>query len=530
MATIDSNIALGVKPVQVENPMNQYAALSQIQSSQQANQLNALKMQEYERGLGEENKLRALLSSGADLNSPETIRKMYEISPTKGLEFQTKQQTIKKTGLEATKLESEIVDQRLKQSRQFLDTIDPSNPNAPALYMQWHKANHADPILGPMLAQRGVTEEQSLATIQNAIAQGPQAFSSLLNQSKMGVEKFAEANKPQVIQENLGGTNRVSTVTPYGGAPTVISTTNKTMTPGEKAVDARARERLDAEINATGTLSPQAIDVAANIYLQTGQLPALGIGKSAGAIKSSILNRATQLYGNPNGGAAPTEGAPSTTPTPFNASDMASNIVSNKIDNVTKTKVNKDFSTGLQGRQVTAFNTAIDHLDTMDKLVKALNNNDVRALNYISNTFSKQTGQPEITNFDSAKKIVGAEIMKTLVAGGGGVKEREEMANMFNNANSPAQLEGAIATSKQLLGGQLNSLGVTYENGTGRTDFNKKLTPAAKKEFDAVRGKTTESATTKLPAGVGADWVLKTDSKGNKAYVSPDNSKFVEVK
>jgi hypothetical protein len=210
---------------------------------------------------------------------------------------------------------------------------------------------------------------------------------------------------------------------------------------------------------------------------------------------------------------------------------MASNIVTNKIDNATKTKVNKDFSTGLQGRQVTAFNTAIDHLDTMDKLVKALNNGDIRALNYISNTFSKQTGQPEITNFDSAKKIVGAEIMKTLVAGGGGVKEREEMANMFNNANSPAQLEGAIATSKQLLGGQLNSLGVTYENGTGRTDFNKKLTPAAKREFDAVRGKTKESAPTNLPEGVGANWTLMTDAKGNKAYVNPANpQEFKEVK
>jgi hypothetical protein len=39
MATIDSNIALGVKPVQVENPMNQYAALSQIQNAQNQNAL-----------------------------------------------------------------------------------------------------------------------------------------------------------------------------------------------------------------------------------------------------------------------------------------------------------------------------------------------------------------------------------------------------------------------------------------------------------------------------------------------------------
>ena len=39
MATIDSNIALGVKPIQIENPMNQYAALSQIQAGQNQNAL-----------------------------------------------------------------------------------------------------------------------------------------------------------------------------------------------------------------------------------------------------------------------------------------------------------------------------------------------------------------------------------------------------------------------------------------------------------------------------------------------------------
>lgn len=37
MANIDPNIALGVKPLQVENPMNQYAALSQIQNAQNQN-------------------------------------------------------------------------------------------------------------------------------------------------------------------------------------------------------------------------------------------------------------------------------------------------------------------------------------------------------------------------------------------------------------------------------------------------------------------------------------------------------------
>jgi hypothetical protein len=45
MATIDSSIAMGYKPIQIDNPINQLAALTQIQSGQQTQQLNALQMQ-----------------------------------------------------------------------------------------------------------------------------------------------------------------------------------------------------------------------------------------------------------------------------------------------------------------------------------------------------------------------------------------------------------------------------------------------------------------------------------------------------
>jgi len=245
MATIDSNIAMGYKPIQIENPLNQLAAVAQIQSGQQSQQLNALKMQEYQRGLEEENKLRTLLSGGSDINSPDVIRQMYGISPTKGLEFQQKQALIKKAGLETTKLESEIVDNKLKQSRQFLDTIDPADPSAPARYLAWHEANHKDPVLGPMLTARGVTVDQSRANIDNAIRQGPQAFAALLNQSKLGVEKFAELNKPQVFQENLGGVNRVSAFPGMGGAPTVVSQEARTATPGELLTNAREQQRIN---------------------------------------------------------------------------------------------------------------------------------------------------------------------------------------------------------------------------------------------------------------------------------------------
>lgn len=40
----------------------------------------------------------------------------------------------------------------------------------------------------------------------------------------------------------------------------------------------------------------------------------------------------------------------------------------------------------------------------------------------------------------------------------------------------------------------------------------------------------TPAAPSGRPAGVGADWTLQQDAKGNKAWVSPDKTKFVEVK
>jgi len=58
---IDPSIVLGVKPIQIESPVNQLGQILQIQGAQQANQLNSLKMDEYSRGVESQNRLRSLL-------------------------------------------------------------------------------------------------------------------------------------------------------------------------------------------------------------------------------------------------------------------------------------------------------------------------------------------------------------------------------------------------------------------------------------------------------------------------------------
>ena len=243
---------------------------------------------------------------------------------------------------------------------------------------------------------------------------------------------------------------------------------------------ALARERLSQEMAGGGQLTPETIDVAANMYLKTGQMPQLGMGKQAAAARQQILNRATVL------GTTGADGQPAPT-----TADVAGNIVSAKQDYKSQEKATKDFATGMQGRQVNSFNTAIDHLDTMGKLSDALANGDTKAINAIGNMVAKQTGAPAPTSFNAAKQIVTAEVIKSIVASGGGVKERQEAEANFAAANSPAQLKGVINAYKDLMGGQLKSLELQYGNTTGRKDFEKKLTPAAKEELSKVKSNLT---------------------------------------
>jgi len=61
--SIDPSIALGVKPVQIESPVNALAQLLQVQNAQQQNQLGQMKLDEHQRGIERTNRLQALLGS-----------------------------------------------------------------------------------------------------------------------------------------------------------------------------------------------------------------------------------------------------------------------------------------------------------------------------------------------------------------------------------------------------------------------------------------------------------------------------------
>lgn len=235
---INPAIAMGVRGIELQDPLAQYGKIAAIQGAQQQNQLAQLQMQQVQR---EQESTNALNRAYAEAYNPQTgevdVNKLRGSLSTGG--FGSKLPGIEKGLLELgeaknkqQKAQVDLLDSKLKQSRQFLETIDPTSPGAADAYMQWHKANHADPVIGKALEARGITVDQSMQRIQQLL-QTPGGLNRLINESKLGTEKFMELNKPQLSTTDLGGKVESRTFAPLTGELKTIDTQTKTMAPGE---------------------------------------------------------------------------------------------------------------------------------------------------------------------------------------------------------------------------------------------------------------------------------------------------------
>jgi hypothetical protein len=165
-----------------------------------------------------------------------------------------------------------------------------------------------------------------------------------------------------------------------------------------------------------------------------------------------------------------------------------------------RAKAVRDFATGPQGNAVRSFDVAIDHLDLLSNLAKAMSNGDYRAINAIRNRWQEETGTPAPTNFDAAKGIVGDEISKAIVGSKTALGDREETKAAFNTASSPAQLQGVIDTYKGLMAGQLKGIKKQYEDTTGLKNFDSRVRPSTRQALLADhRGDTPEPAPAPAP-------------------------------
>jgi hypothetical protein len=452
---IDSNIALGIRPVEQPNMLAQMGQVMQLRQMQQENESqNALSnsyRQAYAGGkFDPQAVIKGLVDSGQGHLVPKVEAQMLKAEQDRA---STKKTTVETLGKE------------YENAR-----IGLQNVTDEAGYLNWIKAGFNNPAIAAHMKEVGLTPETALANAQATIAK--EGLQTAIAKSSMGLGKFLEQDY------QLKNAKDVAHIR-----------------------NAPAFARLEAE-KAAPAMTPDTINMAAEMFIKTGQLPPMGIGKSSAAIKTAILNRATeiQMGAAPKTTPAATESTANAAPVvnnltpeapapvnalvPKTAAEAASFVINNKIDNRANAATVKAFTSGVEARRVTALNTAVAHLDTMKELADGLQNGDARLINSAANAISKQTGAAAPTNLAAAKQIVGAEIIKAIVANGGTGRERLEAEEKLAAANSPEQFAGVIKTYQELMTGQLDSLRTQYKSGTGRDDFNDKfLSPASKKVF-----------------------------------------------
>ena len=146
------------------------------------------------------------------------------------------------------------------------------------------------------------------------------------------------------------------------------------------------------------------------------------------------------------------------------------------------------FDTGKQGDAVRSFNVLVDHLGTLGDAASALKNGNIQVFNRLAQGWAKQTGAPAPTDFAATRAIVGDELVKAIVGGGGALGDREEIKGAVDAASSPQQLAGVINKYKELALGQLKGLRKQYESSTGRDDFDTKLAPGTRAFFGDKSG------------------------------------------
>jgi hypothetical protein len=206
MALVNPNIAMSFRQpeIQVPNALAQYAQIQQIQGGQQAQELNALKLQEAQAASVNRNSMRNL-----DFNAPDYVSQVARYDPKLASEIAKERATISAQEAAQKKSAFELTTARRKFGDDLLRNLS-SNPSDENV-VSWGQ----DAVI-----QNLYTKEQAEQTVRQLLAIPPDARRNFVSQ----VGASASELKPSVQQINQGGQTQVLRVPAFSGAPTTVGT------------------------------------------------------------------------------------------------------------------------------------------------------------------------------------------------------------------------------------------------------------------------------------------------------------------
>jgi hypothetical protein len=126
-----------------------------------------------------------------------------------------------------------------------------------------------------------------------------------------------------------------------------------------------------------------------------------------------------------------------------------------------RAELRKAFTTGKDGSNIGALNTATVHLDQLADVAKAMQNGNFHPGNEFFNATWRMFGNATPTNFEGLKSAVAGELANALKGNATDV-EIANLSKSIDAANSPQQLAGVIDTHMHTLGAKLNTYDERY--------------------------------------------------------------------
>jgi hypothetical protein len=203
---IDPNIALGVRPIEIANPLAQYGQIAQIQAAQNQNQLQQMQMREAEAMSQERNALRQL-----NPNAPDYEQQLFKVNPQLGIAFRKETNTA--AAQEATRQKALIDAAAAKQKLLSQAHRDISTRPSDANIMAHTEDIQASDLFSPVEKQKALATQQTLLSMPFG-----ERATYLSSQGATAGEM-----KPQYVTQNLGATSRISAIPAFGGAPTTVN-------------------------------------------------------------------------------------------------------------------------------------------------------------------------------------------------------------------------------------------------------------------------------------------------------------------
>jgi len=204
---LNPNIALGVRPLEVPNQLAQYGQMQQIMAAQDAQQFNALKMQEAQAAMEERNALRRLNPSAPDYEA-----QLFKVNPQLGISYRKEQATTAAQKAAETKSLAEAAAAKQKMMSQAYRDISgrPSDANITAHLEDISESTLYSDAEKASITKRGLDLlAMPFAERQMFLAQQGASASEL---------------KPSTQTVNRAGATDIVRVPAFSGAPATVGT------------------------------------------------------------------------------------------------------------------------------------------------------------------------------------------------------------------------------------------------------------------------------------------------------------------